>query len=136
MEGDCAALLAAGELEEPDSFAEMLENHELRRPGGVPLGPFCFSIELDRDSLLVMLEPLPELLLGEGSGWPLGCPLAWPFLASAFCCVALGVGDDVGIWRGCEEDLGGEEDLLSLSVDSNTGQQPISPEENANNAVG
>ena len=113
-------MLAAGAaFEEPESFAEMLENHELRRPGGVPLGPFCLSIELERDKRLAMLEPAepPELLLGEASGWPFD----WPFdcvadLASAFCCVALGLGDDVGIWRGCvEDDLGGDEDLFSLS---------------------
>lgn len=109
-------------LEEPESFAEMLENHELRRPGGVPLGPFCFSIELERESRLAMLDPPPELLVGEGSGWPFAVPFdCEAAFASAFCCVELGEGDDVGIWRGCvdDDDFGGEEDLFSLSIVSN-----------------
>lgn len=111
-------------LEEPESFAEMLENHELRRPGGVPLEPFCLSIELERDSRLAMLDAPPELLAGESSGWPFAVPLdCEAAFASAFCCVELGDGDDVGIWRGCvdDDDFGGEEDLFSLSIVSKQG---------------
>jgi hypothetical protein len=41
--------LAGGELEE--NFAEILENHELRRCGGVPTG-VGLSTEFEREGLL------------------------------------------------------------------------------------
>jgi hypothetical protein len=44
--------LPGGEFAELENLAEMLENHELRRCGGVPLGPGLFSIEPDLEGRL------------------------------------------------------------------------------------
>lgn len=90
----------------------MLENQELRRPGGVPLGPGCLSTEPDLDRRRALLEPAAPLA-AEGSGWPFCCMGA---LASAFCW--LGLGDAGGICLGWEAgvDLGGEADLFSRSA--------------------
>lgn len=54
---------------ELENFAEILENHELRLCGGVPLGPGLFSIEPDRDSRLDALVGFD----GLGEGWPPSC---------------------------------------------------------------
>lgn len=51
-------MVVAFELEEPENLAEMLENQELRRCGEAPLGPCCFSMELDRERRLGIGKPL------------------------------------------------------------------------------
>lgn len=64
--------MLGGELDElEENLAEMLENHELRRCSGVPLGPFCFSIEPDRESRLVVLGAFDGLGSGRPFVWPL-----------------------------------------------------------------
>lgn len=102
-------MAAGGELAELVNLAEILENHEFRRCGGVPFGPGLFSIEPDRES---RLEALVEF---DGLG--LGCP---------FCCGGVlfvfgvpwglrGSCDGVGMVRGCDGAgvvLGGEVDVL------------------------
>lgn len=57
-----------------ENLAEMLENHELRRPGEAPAWPFgCLSVELDRESRRETLDGF-EGDVGDA-----------PALASAFC---------------------------------------------------
>lgn len=97
---------------EPENFAEIFENHELRRWGGVPLGPFCFSIDPDRESRL--------LVAVEFDGLGVGCAgfCALP-LVSGVPSGLLGSSAGVGIVLGCDVAgvFGGEADiLLVLSV--------------------
>lgn len=99
------------------NLADMLENHELRRCSGLPLGLFCFSIEADRER---RLEDAPPLAPDLGSALPLASPLLVGSIAD---------GEEVvfeeGICRGCAGagTLGGEDDLwFILSV----GEQHVS----------
>ena len=82
--------VAGGELDE--NLAEILENHELRRWGGVTEDP-CFSIELDRESGRL----LSTKLFGGVAGieWPFAEPLGEPAEAGGS-----DLGDAPGICRG------------------------------------
>lgn len=74
------------------NFAEMLENHELRLPGGVPLGPYL-SADPDLERLLG-IEGLDPFVVGGVVPWPLVC---------GWLCVA-GFSADVGfgaVWFAC-----------------------------------
>lgn len=94
-------------------MAEILENHELRRPGGVPFGPAFFSTDDDRERLRGVGVPAP---LVAGAVWPLVCgvPLVLEVLDSAdvgwvpaVCWGCAGA----GVWMGGDGGL-----LLTLSV--------------------
>lgn len=98
-----------GEFEE-ENLADILENHEPRRWGGVPLGPFCFSIEPDRESR--------RGLLGTGAGAVAGS-WWWPLvLECPFASAGAGVVEGLVIWRGSEGAgaLFGGEFRLGLSI--------------------
>ena len=73
----------------------MLENHELRRPGGVPFGPTFLSVDDDRDRLLDGGTPDPLVVevgaaevgacAGVGAAdavWPFAC--GWPLVGAGF----------------------------------------------------
>jgi hypothetical protein len=66
-----------GELVEPENFADMLENHEPRRCGGVPLGLWCFSIDPDLES--GFLEDAAEAASEGPFCCPFDCPFGEPF---------------------------------------------------------
>lgn len=101
--------MLGGETGEPVNLAEILENHEFRRCGGVPFGPGLLSIEADRES---RLEALVEF---DGLG--LGCPFCCGGVLFVFCVPwgLRGSCDGAGIVRGCDGAgvaFGGEEDVL------------------------